>query len=88
MTIDDAERYLSISLGGMKYAARYWKDRDKEEFDIAQTNVEAVEIALETMSKYQKIEEIIRNYDVALEFHHMEPTIDKIRKVIKDENDV
>lgn len=88
MTIDDSERYLSISLGGMRYAARYWKDRDEEEFDIAQTNVEAVEIALETMSKYQKIEEIIRSYDVALEFHHMGPTIDKIREVIKDGNDV
>ena len=58
MTINESERYLRLMLGGMKYAVRYWKDRDKEESDIEQTNVEAVETALETMCKYQKIEDI------------------------------
>lgn len=60
MTIDEAERYLRLMLGGMKYAVSYWKDRDKEEADIEQTNVEAVETALDTMRKYQKIEQIAR----------------------------
>lgn len=60
MTIDDSERYLKLMLGGMKYAVQYWKDKDKEESDIEQTNVEAVETALDIMRKYQKIEQIAR----------------------------
>lgn len=88
MTIDDSKRYLTLMLAGIENAVRYWKHRDKESSDVEQTNAEAIETALETMRKYQKIEDIIRSYDVALEFHHMGPTIDKIRKVIKDENDV
>lgn len=60
MTIDDSERYLRLMLGGMKYAVQYWKDKDKEESDIEQTNVEAVETALDIMRKYQKIEQIAR----------------------------
>lgn len=40
--------------------------------------------ALDIIDKYQKIEQIIRNYDVAWEFHHMKPTIDEIRKVVED----
>ena len=59
MSIDDSERYLMLMLGGMEYAVRYWKDRDKEESDIEQTNVEAVKTALDTMRKYQKIENIM-----------------------------
>ena len=55
MTIDDSERYLRLMLGGMKDAVRYWEDKDKEESDIEQTNVEAVETALDTMRKYQII---------------------------------
>lgn len=61
MTIDDSERYLKLMLGGMKYAVQYWKDKDKEESDIEQTNVEAVETALDIMRKYQKIEQIARD---------------------------
>lgn len=87
MTIDEAERYLKLMLGGMKYAVRYWKDRDKEESDIELTNVEAVKTALDTMYKYQKIERIIRNYDAAWEFHTLRGTIDKIREVIEDGDD-
>lgn len=87
MTINEAERYLRIKLGGMKRAVRYWKNRDKEKFNIEQTKVKAIKTALEIMRKYQKIEQIIRNYDVALEFHCMGSTIDKIREVIKDGND-
>ena len=60
MTIDEAERYLELMLGGMKYAVQYWKDKDKEESDIEQTNVEAIETALDIMRKYQKIEQIAR----------------------------
>ena len=60
MTIDDSERYLRLMLGGMKYAVRYWKDRDKEESDIEQTNVEAVKTALDTMRKYQQLEDFAR----------------------------
>lgn len=56
MTIDEAERYLRLMLGGMKYAVRYWKDKDKEESDIEQTNVEAVKTALDTMHKYQMMQ--------------------------------
>ena len=59
MTIDDSERYLRLMLGGMKHAVEYWKDRDKEEFDIEQTNAEAVKIALDTMRKFKKIEQIM-----------------------------
>ncbi len=59
MSIDDSERYLRLMLGGMKYAVRYWEDRDKEESDIEQTNVEAVKTALATMRKYQKIVDIV-----------------------------
>ncbi len=62
MTIDDSERYLKLMLGGMKYAVSYWKDRDKEESDIEQTNVEAVKTALDTMRKYQKIEQAYSTY--------------------------
>lgn len=59
MTIEDSKRYLRLMLSGMKYAVRYWKDKDKEESDIEQTNVEAVKTALETMCKYQKIVDIV-----------------------------
>ena len=45
---------------------------------------EAFDVSKDTMRKYQKIEEIIRKYDVAWEFHHMKHTIDKIREVIED----
>ena len=45
-----------------------------------------IDLAIATMHKYQQIEKIIRNYDVAWEFHHMKPTIDKIREVIEDGN--
>lgn len=56
MTTDESERYLRLMLGGMKYSVRYWKDRDKEESDIEQTNVEAVEVAIDTMHKYQMMQ--------------------------------
>lgn len=64
MSIDDSERYLRLMLGGMKYAVRYWKNKDKEESDIEQTNVEAVKTALDTMRKYQKIQEIVAKWKV------------------------
>lgn len=82
MSIDDSERYLRLMLGGMKYAVEYWKDRDKEESDIEQTNVEAVKTALETMRKYQKIQEIVKSkttrvsYDIGFR---------QIKKVVEDE---
>ena len=37
MPIDDSERYLKLMLGGMKYAVRYWKDKDKEEYVMIAT---------------------------------------------------
>lgn len=86
MTIDDSERYLRLMLGGMKYAVQFWKDRDKEEADIAQTNVEAVETALDIMRKYQKIEQIIKDHDndrIPEDYWY----IDKIKEVIEDGND-
>lgn len=83
MSIDDSERYLRLMLGGMKDAVRYWKDRDKEESDIEQTNVEAVEIALDTMRKYQKIEQIIKNHD-ADRMPEDYWYIDKIREVVRE----
>ena len=45
---------------------------------------DAINKLLEVAKKYQKIEQIIRSYDVAWEFHHMKPTIDKIREVMED----
>ncbi|MBQ7428357.1 hypothetical protein [Butyrivibrio sp.] len=59
MSIDDSERHLRLMLGGMEYAVEYWKDKDKEESDIEQTNVEAVKTALETMRKYQTMQEVL-----------------------------
>ena len=44
----------------------------------------ALGVAIETMRKYQKIEKIIRDYDVAWESHHMKTTIDGIRGVLED----
>lgn len=38
------------------------------------------------MRKYQKIEKIIRDYDVAWESHHMKATIEGIREVLEDGN--
>lgn len=84
MTIDEAERYLKLMLGGMEYAVIYWKDRDKEESDIEQTNVEAVKTALDIMRKYQKIEQIIKDHD-ADRMPEDYWYIDKIREVIKDD---
>lgn len=68
MRVDEAERYLRLMLGGMKHAVEYWKDRDKEESDIEQTNVEAVKTALDTMHKYQKIEQIYRMFNEVNDF--------------------
>lgn len=49
-----------------------------------QADSELLAMAIDIMCKYQKIEEIIRKYDATWEFHHMKPTIDKIREVIED----
>jgi hypothetical protein len=48
---------------------------------------DSIDVAVDIMRKYQKIQEIIRNYDLTWEFHHMKPTIDKIREVVEDGND-
>ena len=79
MSIDDSERYLRLMLGGMKYAVRYWKGIDAEESDIEQTNVEAVETALDTMRKYQKIEEILKEIP-----YGGDATVRRIQEVIED----
>lgn len=83
MSIDETERYLRLMLGGMKYAVEYWKDRDKEESDIEQTNVEAVKTALEAMCKYQKIQEIIESWkDGTIEEKDSVYAFHKIREVL------
>lgn len=46
-------------------------------------NKQVLDKAIDTMRKYQKIAFIINTYDVTWEFHHMKPTIDKIREVIE-----
>lgn len=80
MSIDDSERYLRLMLGGMEYAIEYWKDKDKEESDIEQTNVEAVKTALNTMRKYQKIEQIVKAWNDMNSFDSMV----QISEVVKD----
>jgi len=82
MSIDDSERYLRLMLGGMKDAVRYWKGRDKEESDIEQTNVEAVKTALDTMRKYQKIKEIMEDYQ-----RYPMDCLFNVREVLEDGND-
>ena len=85
MTIDDSERYLRLMLGGMKYAVKYWKDRDKEESDIEQTNAEAVKTALETMRKYQKIQKIIKSWkDGTIEEKDSVYAFHKIMEVVEE----
>lgn len=87
MTIDDSERYLRLMLGGMKNAVEYWKDKDKEEFDIEQTNVEAVKAALDTMRKYQKIQEIVKSWEGDTWTDGIsEDCMEKISEVMKDGN--
>ena len=54
---------------------------EPEKTEICTSLSEAIDI----MRRYQKIKEIIRNHDVAWEFHHMKTTIDEIRKVVEDE---
>lgn len=53
---------------------------------VTEDDAETLRVAIDTMKKYQKIEQIIRNYDTAWELHHKKSTIDKIRKVIEDGN--
>lgn len=79
MTIDDSERYLKLMLSGMEYAVKYWKDKDKEESDIEQTNVEAVKTALDTMRKYQQIEQILKDIP-----YGGEATVRRIQEVVED----
>lgn len=87
MTIDDSERYLRLMLGGMKYAVKYWKDKDKEESDIEQTNVEAVKTTLDTMRKYQKIQEIVKSWEGDTWTDGIsEDCMEKISEVMKDGN--
>ena len=86
MTIEDSERYLRLMLGGMEYAVRYWKDRDKEESDIEQTNVEAVKTALDTMCKYQKIKEVVNIWHHDIEAKDFE-CMAEIAEVVEDGND-
>lgn len=87
MTIDEAESYLELMLGGMRYAVIYWKDIDKEESDIEQTNVETVETALDTMRKYQKIQEIVKTWkDDSWTDGISEDCMEKISGVMEDGN--
>lgn len=92
MTIDNSERYLRLMLGGMKDAVRYWKDKDKEESDIEQTNVEAVRTALDTMRKYQQITEILNSASyvengIEYSYTYDEDTrVKHIRKVVENDN--
>lgn len=83
MTIDDSERYLRLMLGGMKYAVEYWKDKDKVESDIEQTNVEAVETALDIMHKYQKIKRILKEPCIIPEGCY--PMLKRIKREVEDE---
>lgn len=82
MTIDESNRILVdryidtyVVCGGWNY---------NPTINITREDYEAFKVAIHTMRKYQKIEQIIRNYDIAWEFHHMKPTIDEIRKVVED----
>lgn len=63
---------------------RLQAERNNYKHDTVSNWALSLDIALDTMHKYEKIEQIIRKYDVTWEFHHMKPTIDEIRKVIED----
>lgn len=58
-------------------------ERDIHNARLCGWQIDQYEVAIETMHKYQKIEQIIRNYDAACEFHTLRDTIDKIREVIE-----
>lgn len=87
MTIDDSIRELmwvrKVNEEILKIDAKEL-DIDNAWIKHWENVVKSLDIAIDIMRKYQKIVKIIRDYDVAWEFHHMKSTIDKIREVIKD----
>lgn len=83
MSIDDSERYLRLMLSGMEYAVEYWKDKDKEESDIEQTNVEAVKTALDTMRKYQQIEQLYQKWNEVNDFSYNQ-AMSQIGEVVEE----
>ena len=62
----------------------YNDDMEDNYMGFAKEDNESVDVAINTMRKYQKIEQIIRNYDTTWEFHTLRGTVDKIREVIED----
>ena len=75
MTVEEIKEEIRSDLTSKKMTG----DGYSESFRDAIANL------LIIAEKYQKIEQIIRNYDVAWELHHMKSTIDKIREIIKDD---
>lgn len=65
----------------------YVTEEDREPLEMAIKALEQ-ESCEDVILKYKKIVKIIRNYDLTWEFHNIKHTIDKIREVIENENDI
>ncbi len=84
MTIDTVDKWLKIQRQNLVDSSELARDKKIESLDTAVSYLEDYQ---QLMRKYEKIRQIIRDYDVAWESHHMKTTIDKIRKVIEDGNE-
>ena len=89
MTIDEAENYL--------IALKHCETCEAQDINICKACpdyrrgssakcYDAIDVGVDIMRKYRRIQKIINGYDAAWELHHMKSTIDKIREVIENDN--
>lgn len=84
MTIEESLTNLkTLQADYQQFHDDVWQD--PESYGIM---AESLQVAISTMSKYQKIERILnwREYDVDPNYHTNEDMINEIREVMKDEN--